>query len=119
MFRLIKNEITNKIGCFVARWILHNCADGLVIKRKCGAKQIIKVFSEPAYRNVIKPAIHKATKVIKVGDVVTDNDYHDKVVVTCIDGDIFKGYYLGVVATGLKLEKFEKIIGYVDLNIKK
>ncbi len=120
MFRIIKKEITNKIGCFVARWILHNCADGLVIKRKGGAKQIIKVFSEPAYRNVIKPAIHKATEVIKVGDVVTDSGYHNKVVVTCIDGDIFRGYYLtdGVVVAGLKLEKFEKIVGHVDLKIK-
>ncbi len=120
MFRIIKSEIINKICCFIARWILHNCDDGLVIKRKSGAKQIIKVFSEPAYRNVIKPAIHKATEIIKVGDVVTDNGYHDKVVVTCINGDTFRGYYLadGVVVAGLKLEKFEKIIGHIDLKIK-
>ena len=67
LMKIIKGEIINKIGCFVARWILHNCADGLVIKRKCGAKQIIKVFSEPAYRNVIKPSIYKATEIIKRG----------------------------------------------------
>ncbi len=52
--------------------------------------------------------------------MVTDNGYHDKVVVTQINDDIFKGYYLadGVVVTGLQLEKFEKIIGHVDLKIK-
>ncbi len=77
LIKIIKGKIINKIGCFVARWILHNCDDGLVIKRKGGAKQIIKIFSEPAYRNVIKPAIYKATEVIKVGDVVTDNGYHN------------------------------------------
>ncbi len=121
LMKIIKGEIINKIGCFIARWILHNCDDGLVIKRKGGAKQIIKVFSEPAYRNVIKPAIHKATEVIKVGDVVTDNGYHDKVVVTCIDDDTFRGYYLadGVVVAGLKLEKFEKIVGHIDVKVKK
>ncbi len=74
----IKQKIINKAGCIAARWILHNCDDGLVIKRKAGAEQIIKVFSAQAYRNMIKPAIHKATEVIKVGDVVTDNGYHGK-----------------------------------------
>ena len=115
-----RDRLINSAGCLVAKWVLHNCDDGLVIKRKGGSEQIIKIFSEPAYRNVIKPAIHKATEVIKVGDVVTDSGYHNKVVVTCIDGDIFRGYYLtdGVVVAGLKLEKFEKIVGHVDLKIK-
>lgn len=75
-----KQRIINKAGCFVAKWILHNCDDGLIIKRKGGSRQIIKVFPELAYRNMIKPAIHKATEVIKVGDVVTDNGYHGEVV---------------------------------------
>ena len=32
----IKQKIINKAGCIVARWILHNCDDGLVVKRKAG-----------------------------------------------------------------------------------
>ena len=47
----------NALGCMVARWILRNCEDGLVIKRKGGADQIIKVFSVQAYMNVVRPAI--------------------------------------------------------------
>ena len=57
----VKNQIINKIGCAVAEWILHNCDDGLVVNRKGGAKQVIKVFAEPAYRNIIRPVIHKET----------------------------------------------------------
>lgn len=117
----IKQKIINKAGCIVARWILHNCDDGLVVKRKAGgAEQIIKVFSAQAYRNMIKPAIHKATEVIKVGDVVTDNGYHGKVVVTCIDYGTFKGYYLadGCLVYGLKLEDFKKIVSHIDLKIE-
>lgn len=53
----MRQKIINTIGCLVAKWILHNCDDGLVIKRRGGAEQIIKVFSTPAYRNIIKPAI--------------------------------------------------------------
>ncbi|MCX4326428.1 MAG: hypothetical protein OSJ45_03920 [Lachnospiraceae bacterium] len=116
----VKKEIINKAGCLVARWILHNCDDGLVISRKGGARQVIKVFSEPAYRNVTRPAIHKATEVIKVGDVVTDNGYHGEVVVTHIDYGLFKGYYRadGVVVSGLDIKKFKKIVGHVDVKIK-
>ena len=114
-----RNRIINSAGCLAAGWVLHNCEDGLVIKRKGGAEQIIKVFSEPAYRNIIKPAIYKATEVIKVGDVVTDNGYHRKVVVTCIDYDTFRGYYLadGIVVSGLRLEDFKKIVAHIDLKI--
>lgn len=113
--------LINSAGCLAARWILRNCDDGLVIKRKGGVKQVIKVFSEPAYKNVIKPAIYKATEVIKVGDVVTDNGYHREVVVTCIDYDTFRGYYLadGVVVSGLRLEDFKKIVAHIDLKIEK
>lgn len=116
----VKKEIINKAGCLVAGWILHNCDDGLVISRKGGARQVIKVFSEPAYRNVIRPAIHKATEVIKVGDVVTDNGYHGEVVVTHIYCGLFKGYYRadGVVVSGLDIKNFEKIVGHVDVKIK-
>ena len=116
---LSKDWLINSAGCLAAKWVLHNCEDGLVIKRKGGAEQIIKVFSEPAYRNLIKPAIYKATEVIKVGDVVTDNGYHRKVVVTCIDYDTFRGYYLadGIVVSGLRLEDFKKIVAHIDLKI--
>ena len=116
----IKDAIINNFGCFTAWWILHNCEDGLVVKRKRGEKQIIKVFAESAYKNIIKPAIHKATEVIKVGDVVTDNGYHGKVVVTCIDYDTFRGYYLadGIVVSGLRLNDFKKIVGHVDVKIE-
>ncbi len=114
-----RDRLINSAGCLVARWVLHNCDDGLVIKRKGGAEQIIKIFSEPAYRNLIKPVIHKATEVIKVGDVVTDNGYHGKVVVTCIDYDTFRGYYMadGIVVSGLKLKDFKKIVAHIDLKI--
>ncbi len=114
-----RDRLINSAGCLVAGWVLHNCGDGLVIKRKNGAKQVIKIFSEPAYRNLIKPAIHKATEVIKVGDVVTDNGYHGEVVVTCIDYDTFKGFYKadGVTVSGLKLEDFKKIVAHIDLKI--
>lgn len=116
----IKHRIINEAGCVIARWILHNCDDGLVIKRKAGAEQIIKVFSAQAYRNMIKPAIYKATEVIKVGDVVTDNGYHQKVVVTQIYFDMFKGYYIadGCVVSGLKLKDFKKIVSHIDLKIE-
>ena len=116
-----RDRLINSAGCLVAKWVLHNCDDGLVIKRKGGSEQIIKIFSEPAYRNVIKPAIYKATEVIKVGDVVTDNGYHGEVVVTCIDYDTFKAFYKadGVTVSGLKLEDFKKIVAHVDLKIGK
>ena len=114
-----RNRIINSAGCLVAGWVLHNCEDGLVIKRKGGAEQIIKVFSGPAYRNVIKPAIHKATEVIKVGDVVTDNGCHGEVVVTRIYCGLFQGYYKedGVTVSALRLEHFKKTTAHVDLKI--
>lgn len=31
-------RIINNIGCLAAKWILHNCDDGLIIKRKGGGK---------------------------------------------------------------------------------
>lgn len=55
----MKKKIVNTIGCLMAKWILHNFEDGLVIKRRGGADQIIKVFSVQAYENIIKPAIHR------------------------------------------------------------
>ena len=53
----MKQKILNAVGCLIAKWIIHNCEDGLVVKRKAGAEQIIKVFSVQAYRNIIKPRI--------------------------------------------------------------
>ena len=55
----MKKKIVNTTGCMIAKWILHNFEDGLVIKRRGGADQIIKVFSVQAYKNIIKPAIHR------------------------------------------------------------
>ncbi len=57
--RRMKKKVINALGCMVARWILRNCDDGLVIKRRGGADQIIKVFSVQAYRNVVRPAIRR------------------------------------------------------------
>ena len=50
---------------------------------------------------------------------VTDNGYHGEVVVTCIDYDTFRGYYLadGIVVSGLRLEDFKKIVAHVDLKM--
>lgn len=56
----LKAMVVNSLGSLAAGWVLQNCNDGLVVNRRGGARQIIKIFSEPAYRNVIKPAIHKA-----------------------------------------------------------
>lgn len=113
-------RIINNIGCLAAKWILHNCDDGFIIKRKGGARQIIKVFAEPAYRNMIKPAIHKAAEVIKVGDVVMCNGYQREVVVTRIYGNKFCGYYLadGLVISGLDIDNFKKIVSHVDVKIE-
>ncbi|GFI48994.1 hypothetical protein IMSAGC020_00190 [Lachnospiraceae bacterium] len=55
----MKKKIVNTTGCMIAKWILHNFKDGLEIKRRGGADQIIKVFSVQAYKNIIKPAIHR------------------------------------------------------------
>lgn len=57
--RRMKKKVINALGCMVARWILRNCDDGLVIKRRGGADQIIKVFSVQAYRNVVRSAIRR------------------------------------------------------------
>lgn len=74
----IKQALINKIGCVVAKWIIHNCDDGLVITRKTGMQDVIKVYSMQAYKNVIKPAICRTTTEVgnwlklpcKVGDTV-------------------------------------------------
>ncbi len=68
---------------------------------------------------VIKPAIYKATEVIKVGDVVTDNGCHGEVVVTRIYCGLFQGYYKedGVTVSALRLEHFKKTTAHVDLKI--
>lgn len=39
----IKKEIVNVVGSAVAKWVLHY-DDGLIVIRKGGARQIIKVF---------------------------------------------------------------------------
>ena len=57
----IKNKIKNVIGILIVRYVIgcslrHN-AEGWIVTRKNGTKQIIKVFSLPAYMNVIRPAL--------------------------------------------------------------
>ncbi len=117
----MKKRIINEIGCLIARWILHNCEDGLVIKRKGGAEQIIKVFSAQAYKNVIAPAVRRTVEgSFRTGDVVTDNGYYGEIVITCMDYDgFFMGYGRkdGMVFKGLNTKKFKKVVGYVDLKI--
>lgn len=116
----MKKRIINEIGCLIARWILHNCKDGLVIKRKGGADQIIKVFSAQAYKNIIVPAVRRTVEEpFRTGDVVTDNGYYGEIVITCINNGFFEGYGRkdGAVFSGLDIKKFKKIVGYVDLKI--
>lgn len=116
----MKKRIVNEIGCLIARWILHNCKDGLVIKRKGGAEQIIKVFSAQAYKNIIAPTVRRTVEgPFRVGDVVTDNGYYGEIVITRIDNGCLKGYGRkdGTVFSGLDIARFKKVVGYVDLKI--
>ena len=57
----IKNRVKNAIGILIAKYIIHKTlnsnTEGWIITRKNGSKQIIKVFSLPAYKNIIRPAI--------------------------------------------------------------
>lgn len=116
----MKQRIVNAIGCVVARWILSNMKEGLVVKRKGGADQIIKVFSVPAYKNIIRPAIKRMKEgPFRVGDVVTDNGYYREIVITDIRNGVIKGYALkdGMVFSGLDSRKFKRVVGHVDLKI--
>lgn len=116
----MKKKIINTIGCIVAKWILTNTKEGLVIKRKGGAEQIIKVFSVPAYKNIIKPIIKKISDgLFRVGDVVTDDGYYGEIVITNIQDNWIKGYSLkdGMVFNNLDSRQFKRVVGYVDLKI--
>ncbi len=57
----MKNRIKNAIGILIVRHILsrtlHDNTEGWIVTRKNGTKQIIKVFSLPAYKNIIRPAL--------------------------------------------------------------
>lgn len=57
----IKYRIKNAIGILIAKYIinknLNENTEGWIITRKNGTKQIIKVFSLPAYKNIVRPAI--------------------------------------------------------------
>ncbi len=57
----IRYRIKNAIGVLIAKHIiretLDNNTEGWIITRKSGRKQIIKVFSLPAYKNIVRPAI--------------------------------------------------------------
>lgn len=55
-------KIKNTIGILIAKYIIRKTLEdskieGWIITRKNGSKQIIKVFSLPAYKNMIRPAI--------------------------------------------------------------
>lgn len=116
----MKKKIINAIGCIIAKLILSNTADGLVVKRKGGAEQIIKVFSVPAYKNIIRPAIRRSVEgPFRAGDVVTDYGYYGEIVITRIDNGYIKGYGIkdGMVFNGLDSKKFKRVVGHVDLKI--
>ena len=57
----IRNKIRNAVGILVVRYILgsdlHDNTEGWIVTRKNGSKQIIKVFSLPAYKKIIRPAL--------------------------------------------------------------
>lgn len=58
----ISNRIKNVIGIVIAKYIIRKTLEdgkieGWIITRKNGSKQIIKVFSLPAYKNMVRPAI--------------------------------------------------------------
>ncbi|MDE7444780.1 MAG: hypothetical protein K2N15_03635 [Lachnospiraceae bacterium] len=116
----MKQRIINAVGCVVAKWILSNTADGLRVKRKGSAKQIIKVFSVQAYDNVIRPAIRRTVEgPFKAGDVVTDNGYYGEIVITRIDNGFIYGYGIkdGAIFSRLDVRNFKRVVGHVDLKI--
>ena len=57
----IKNCVRNVIGILIVRYIIRrNLCDnteGWIVTRKSGEKQIIKVFSVQAYKNIIRPVL--------------------------------------------------------------
>ena len=115
----IKDRIINAIGCIVCRWMLSCYDDGLVVQRKGGAKQRIKVFSDQAYKNIIKPSYTRTKDTIQVGDVIK-GPYHGEVVVTCIHhGSLIDGYYRadGIPVRSLEAEIFKKLVGCVDVKV--
>lgn len=72
------------------------------------------VFSEDDLK-IIKAALiarHIKGSRIVAGDVVTDNGYHQEIVITRIETDgRFQGYYVadGVTVKGLEISRFTKI----------
>lgn len=57
----IRYKIINAIGVLIVKYIirktLNSNTEGWIVTRKNGRKQIIKVFSLPAYKNMVRPAI--------------------------------------------------------------
>lgn len=57
----IRNRIKNAIGIMIVRYAigrdLHDNTEGWIVTRKNGSRQIIKVFSLPVYKNIIRPAL--------------------------------------------------------------
>lgn len=116
----MKKKVINIVGCVVAKWILTSTTEGLVVKRKGGAEQIIKVFSVQGYKNIVRPAIRRSIEgPFRVGDVVTDYGYYGEIVITRIDNGYIRGYGIkdGMVFSGLDSRKFKRVVGYVDLKI--
>lgn len=88
------------------------------MQRKGGAKQRIKVFSDQAYKNIIKPSYTRTKDTIQVGDVIK-GPYHGEVVVTYIHDNLIDGYYRadGIPVRNLEAEIFKKLVGRVDVKV--
>lgn len=114
----IKDRIINAIGCIICKWTLENYIDGLVVHRKGGAVQRIKVFSDAAYRNIIKPSYTRTKDTIQVGDVIK-GPYYGEVVVTSVRDNLIDGYYRadGIPVRSLPAEEFKKLVGHVDVKV--
>lgn len=93
------NKFINTIGCLAAKWILHNCNDGLVIRRRGGAEQIIKVFAVPAYKNIIKPRIVPVEPEYIGADVPVGYKFGK-----CRCGNVVRSYQNFCDACGARLE---------------
>lgn len=71
----IKDRIKNAIGTLIVRYVLsrdtHDNTEGWTVTRRNGSKQIIKVFSLPAYKNIIRPALGRKEEMHEYG--ITDS----------------------------------------------
>lgn len=91
------SKFINMIGCLIAKWILRN-GDGLVIRRRGGAEQIIKVFAVPAYENIIKPRIVPVEPEYVGADVLVGYKFGK-----CRCGNVVRSYQNFCDACGARL----------------